>query len=191
MIVIHRLAALVLVTLLGCSLSVAPAAATVVARHTGVQVPSPGTQSGSPVATATLTQCVTTGAESEHSLTVAEQMTLVPGSTRMQTRTYLVQRRSGEAQFHMTAAPGLGSWLEAEAGVKTYKDLHEVTNLAASAVYRVVVDFRWLTPHGHVLKRMQLNTSKCVQPPPSSSSSPAALGQTPPAISPALPAGSS
>ena len=145
-------------------------------RHDGLQGV---TQPAPPIATATLTQCVTTDAEGERSLTVAAQMTLIPASSRMQTRTYLVQRRSGEAQFHMITAPGLGSWLEAEPGVKTYKDLRQVTNLSAPAVYRAVVDFRWLSAHGHVIKRLQLNTARCVQPAPPSGSTPAPPSPSP------------
>ncbi len=140
-----------------------------------VQQTVPGT--GAAVASATLTQCVTAGTESERSLTFAGQMTLIPGSSRMQMRTYLVQRRSSDAQFHMISAPGLGSWVEAQQGVKTYKDLRQVTNLAAPAVYRAVLNFRWLNAHGHVIRRMQLNTPRCVQPAaPAASSGPSSPG---------------
>ncbi|HXW59341.1 MAG TPA: hypothetical protein VEJ23_07675 [Solirubrobacteraceae bacterium] len=165
---IDRVRALALAACLPVCLWAAPAAASTVRRARAL-----ATTPAQPIATATLTQCVTTGAESERSLTVAAQMTLVAGSSRMQTRTYLVQRRSGETQFRMISAPGLGAWLEAEAGVKTYKDLRQVTNLAP-AVYRAVVDFRWLNAHSHVVKRLQLDTSKCAQPAVSATAGPSA-----------------
>jgi hypothetical protein len=164
---IDRLGALGLAACLSVCLA-APAGAQTLRRE---PVRSAATVPVQPIATATLTQCVTTGAESERSLTVAAQMTLIAGSSRMQTRTYLLQRRSSDSQFHMIGAPGLGAWLEAEAGVRTYKDLRQVTNLAP-ATYRALVDFRWLNGHGHVVKRMQLNTAKCVQPAVTSSSAP-------------------
>lgn len=174
---IDRLCALGLATCLSACLWAAPAGAGTVVHARARSLTTPP-----PIATATLTQCLTTGAESEHALTVAAQMTQIAGGSRMQTRTYLIQRRTDETRFRMISAPGLGAWLEAEPGVKTYKDLRQVTNLAP-ATYRAVVDFRWLTPHGHVVKRMQLTTSRCVQPAVSSSGAAGAYTQPAQALS--------
>jgi hypothetical protein len=119
---------------------------------------------GGSVASATLTHCVTAVSQSERSATFAGEMSVVPGGPRMQMRTDILRRRPDETHYHVVDAPGLGRWREAEAGVKTYKDLRQVTNLLAPASYRARVRFRWLNPHGHVVKRIQLHTARCVQP---------------------------
>ena len=62
------------------------------------------------------------------------------------------------------ARAGLGVWRLSDPRVKIYKYLKQVTNLSSPAVYRAVVRFRWLAPHGHVIKRAQRFTGSCVQP---------------------------
>jgi hypothetical protein len=48
--------------------------------------------------------------------------------------------------------------------VKIYKYVKQVTNLAAPAAYRAVVRFRWQGERGHVLKRVELHTPRCLEP---------------------------
>jgi hypothetical protein len=69
-----------------------------------------------------------------------------------------------ELVFHIVSAPGLGVWRIAAAGVKSYKYLKEITNLAAPASYRAVVRFRWTGPRGRTIKSMELRTTRCQQP---------------------------
>ena len=82
----------------------------------------------------------------------------------MAMRIELQQRMRGEADFHTVLAPGLGVWRCSEPGVKIYKYVKQVTNLAAPAAYRALVRFRWLGESGHVLKRAELHTPRCLQP---------------------------
>jgi hypothetical protein len=164
---VNRISHAAALALLVCLLAALPAGAQAVApvkMRTTVQG-VPGATGGTPtIASASISQCVTT--EGERSVTFVGQMTMVAAASRMQIRTYLVQRRAGEQQFHMVSAPGLGTWVEADPGVKTYRELRQVTNLAAPAAYRAVFDFRWLGAHGRVVKRQQLTTSGCWQPAP-------------------------
>jgi hypothetical protein len=115
-------------------------------------------------AAVTIEQCATSTVQAERSATFTAQMTATSATQRMGMRFELQQRMRGEAFFHTIVAPGLGTWHVSEPGVKIYKYVKQVTNLAAPAAYRVVVRFRWQGDKGHVIKRLELHTSRCVQP---------------------------
>ena len=55
-------------------------------------------------------------------------------------------------------------WRGSDPGVKAYKYLKQVTNLSAPAFYRAVVRFRWLNARGHLIRRAERHTARCVQP---------------------------
>jgi hypothetical protein len=115
-------------------------------------------------ATVTLEQCLTSPVQVERSATFTAQMTATSATQRMGMRIELQQHLRGEAGFHTILAPGFGTWHASEAGVKIYKYVKQVTNLSAPAAYRAVVRFRWQGEKGHVLKRVELHTSRCLQP---------------------------
>jgi hypothetical protein len=111
-----------------------------------------------------LEQCVTSTVQTERSATFTAQMVATPATSKMALRFELQERMRGETDFHTVIAPGLNAWQRAEPGVKIYKYVKQVTNLAAPAAYRAVVRFRWSGEKGHVLRRAELHTQKCVQP---------------------------
>jgi hypothetical protein len=115
-------------------------------------------------ATATLAQCVTSSEQTERSATFMGEMTAVPGAAKMEMRIDVLERMPKELVFHIVNAPGLGVWRAAAAGVKSYKYLKEITNLAAPASYRAVVRFRWLSSRGRLVRSMELRTPRCQQP---------------------------
>jgi hypothetical protein len=82
----------------------------------------------------------------------------------MQIKIQLQQRMRGETEYHTLAAPSLGEWHSSEPGVRIDNYVQQVTNLTAPAAYRALVQFRWLTDKGRVLKRAELHTSHCLQP---------------------------
>jgi len=127
-------------------------------------------------ASATLVQCVTTGEQTERSATFAGEMTSIPGAVRMSMRIELLERTPGETGYHPVLAPGVGVWRTADPGVKAYKHLEQVTDLAAPANYRALISFRWEGPHGRVLKRDELRTPRCVQAAPTGDPPPPAPG---------------
>jgi hypothetical protein len=138
-----------------------------------------------PIASAALQQCLTAETQDERSATFAGEITAIPGTTRMQMRIEVLERVPGESNYHTVNAPGLRVWSSSAPGVKTYKNLNMVTNLAAPAFYRAAVRFRWLGAKGKVLKIMDLRTRRCEQPapatketetPPPSTGSPATTG---------------
>lgn len=112
----------------------------------------------------TLEQCVTSTVQTERSATFTAQMVATAATQKMAMRFELQERMRGETDFHTVVAPGLGAWQRSEPGVKIYKYVKQITNLAAPAAYRAVVRFRWLGEKGRVLKRAELHTQKCVQP---------------------------
>ena len=63
-------------------------------------------------------------------------MTAVPGTAKMEMRIDVLERAPTETAFHAVTAAGLGVWRTAAPGVKTYRYLKQVTNLAAPAYYR-------------------------------------------------------
>ena len=114
--------------------------------------------------TATLEQCVTSLVQAERSATFTGEMTAVPGAARMAMRIDVEERAPGELEFHTITAAGLGVWRWADPKVKVYKYLKQVTNLSSPASYRGFVRFRWINAKGHVIKRAERLTARCVQP---------------------------
>jgi len=117
-----------------------------------------------PVVSATLEGCVTSVEQAERAATFAGEMTAIPGSAKMEMRIEVLERMPREMLFHTVTAPGLGVWRTAAPGVKSYRYLKEVTNLAAPAFYRASVRFRWLNSKGRLIKAAELRTPKCQQP---------------------------
>lgn len=140
-------------------------------------------------ATATVEQCLATGAPAERSATFIGEMTAIPGTVRMSMRIDVEERAPGEAEFHAVTESGLGVWRPSDPKVKVYKYLKQVGNLSAPASYRGLVRFRWLNAHGHAIKRAERLTTRCLQP--QSTTEPLSGGDAPagPTASTTAPAG--
>ena len=139
----------------------ASAASTVTGASSGSQVTSPA---GPGSVSATLEECVTAVAQSERAATFSGEMTAIAGTVRMSMRIDVEERVPGETSFHAVTAPGLGVWRSADPKVKVYKYLKQVTNLSSPASYRGFVQFRWIGDKGHVIKRGERMTTRCLQP---------------------------
>ena len=105
-------------------------------------------------------------------------MTALPGSAKMQMRIDVLERQPGAGAFHVINAAGLGVWRTAATGVKTYKYLKQVTNLAAPAYYRADVRFRWLNSKGKLIRAAELRTARCLQTVPAGEEG--STGESPP-----------
>jgi hypothetical protein len=92
-------------------------------------------------------------------------MVATAATQKMAMKIVLEERTRGEAEYHPVPGPGFGVWRPSEPGVKIYKYVKQVTNLAAPAVYRTTVKFRWVGDKGKVIKRAELRSSRCFQPP--------------------------
>jgi hypothetical protein len=159
--------------MLACALVVLACAQVALAQTGARDVPAT-TQTDGAAYSVALEQCATSTVQAERSATFTAQMTATSATQRMGMRIELQQRPRGEVVFHTVIAPGLGVWHSSEPGVKIYKYVKQVTNLAAPAAYRAVVRFRWLGEKGRVLKRAELHTPRCPQP-----TLPAQVKQTP------------
>lgn len=113
---------------------------------------------------ATLEQCVTSTVQSERSATFTAHMVAIDAAQRMEIKIELQQRTRGESEYRTIVAPDLGVWHGSEPGVRIDNYVQQVTNLTVPAAYRALVQFRWLNNKGHVLKRAELHTSRCLQP---------------------------
>jgi hypothetical protein len=133
-----------------------------------------------PAAAATLTECVTAPAQANRSATFSGEMSAIPGAARMEMRIDVLERAPTDAAFHVISAEGLGVWRSAAPGVKTYKYIKQVTNLAAPAYYRGAVRFRWLNAKGKLIRMQEMRTARCLQTvlseAPSSEEQPPAAG---------------
>jgi hypothetical protein len=123
-----------------------------------------GTAPASPAVSATVEQCVTASAASDRSVTFTAQMETVPGAHRMAMQIILQEHDRDEAGFHTLTAGGVGAWERSEVGVKIYKYVRQVTDLPAPAAYRAIVEYRWLSEKGHVIRTDERRTAICRQP---------------------------
>lgn len=131
---------------------------------------------------ATLSQCLPAESQEERSATFAGEMTAIAGTARMEMRIDVLERIPGETSYHAVSAPGLGVWRSSAPGVKVYRYLKQVTNLAGPAFYRAAVRFRWLNAKGHLIAATEDNTRRCEQPgAPASGSVPTPAQPSPPA----------
>jgi hypothetical protein len=157
-------------------LILAPRALSASAPDTG----SASSTTAKPTASATLEGCVTASEPEERSVTFAGEMGTIPGSAKMEMRIDVLERMPRELVFHTVTAPGLGVWRTSAPGVKTYKYLKQITNLAAPASYRAVVRFRWLNARGHTIKSLEARTPHCTQTAPPSEALKGSEEGTPP-----------
>jgi hypothetical protein len=126
-------------------------------------LPGAGT-SPAPALSATVEACVTAAAQAGRSVTFTGQMETVAGTHRMAMQIVVQEHVPGEAGFHTLTAGGLGTWERSEVGLKIYKYVRQVTDLPAPAVFRAIVQYRWLSDKGHVIRNAARRTSVCRQP---------------------------
>lgn len=127
------------------------------------QIPASGT-----LDSVSLVQCLTSAQPAERSVTFAAEMTLIPSATRMSMRIELLEHAPGDGGYRPVQAPGVGVWRTADLGVKTYRHLEQFTDLSAPASYRALISFRWLGPHGRVIRHDERQSPRCTQAAPAS-----------------------
>jgi hypothetical protein len=124
---------------------------------------APATASES-TARVSLSSCTTGLSAGERTAVYEGRMRRVSGTRRMQMRFALQWRKSGAKRWSAIKAPGLGSWVSSNPGVKSYTFTKRIENLAAPASYRVVVRFRWLDARGHTIDSDSIVARPCRQP---------------------------
>ncbi len=96
--------------------------------------------------------------------TFEARMKAVKATERMQVRFTLQVRDDGETSWRRVAATGFDTWLSSQAGVRRYSYTRTIQNLAAPAVYRTTVRFRWLDADGATLRSRRDTSGWCRQP---------------------------
>ena len=111
-----------------------------------------------------LLSCSTGLSAGERTAVYEGRMRRVSGTRKMQMRFVLQWHQTGAKRWSAVKAPGLGTWVSSNAGVKSYTFTKRIENLAAPASYRVVVRFRWLDARGHTIDSDKIVARQCRQP---------------------------
>jgi hypothetical protein len=90
------------------------------------------------------------------------RMRQVPGGDRMLMR-FTLLARTGAHGFDRVDAPGLERWRRSNSGVAAFGYRQGLRNLTENVVYRVRVDFRWLSPEGDTLLTATHRSAPCRQ----------------------------
>ncbi len=111
---------------------------------------------------AELTACVTGADAASRSATFRGSMAAVEGSSVLAMR-FDLERRSGRT-WKRVAARTLGRYERSAPGAAGFVYDKRVTRLAAPALYRATVRFRWYKPSGRLLKEVKRRSAACREP---------------------------
>src|SRR4051794_32008559 len=116
---------------------------------------------------ARLVTCETGPAAADRFAVFTGSMPALPGAVRMEMRFDLLQRHSGTLGFARVPLPKWGQWERTERrGIAGFIFTKRVEQLAAPAVYRALVHFRWSDEAGHVLRTERRQSAPCRQQDP-------------------------
>jgi hypothetical protein len=116
--------------------------------------------------TVVLDSCTTGIAPLDRSATYTASMTAEDGTKRMWMRFDLYERPPGSDGFRRVKAANFGRWERARRGVPAFTFTKRVDGLAAPAVYRVLVRYRWYEAGGRLARRASRRGPICRQPDP-------------------------
>jgi hypothetical protein len=89
-------------------------------------------------------------------------MRAVPGTARMSLRIRLLEKY-GDGDFKRVSAEGLGVWRKSRPGATAFRYKQRVRGLHQGAVYRAVVQYRWLGADGEPFLRARRRSHVCSQ----------------------------
>jgi archaellum component FlaF (FlaF/FlaG flagellin family) len=89
-------------------------------------------------------------------------MRAVPGTARMSLRIRLLEKY-GDDQFKRVSVEGLGVWRKSRAGTAVFRYKQRVRGLHQGAVYRAVVQYRWLGAGGEPFLTARRRSRVCSQ----------------------------
>ena len=116
---------------------------------------------------ARLVTCATGPAAADRYAVFTGSMPAIPGAVRMEMRFDLLQRHSGTLGYARVPLPKWGQWERTERrGIAGFIFTKRVEQLAAPAVYRAVVRFRWFDAAGHQLRSQKRVSGVCSQQDP-------------------------
>ena len=115
-------------------------------------------------ATVKTVDCTPALAPAARGATFEAKLKAVKGTAKMQVRFTLQVRADGATTWRRVSAAGFDTWLSSQPGVRRYSYSRTIENLAAPAVYRTTVRFRWLDADGDTLRTARDTSSWCRQP---------------------------
>jgi hypothetical protein len=116
---------------------------------------------------ARLVTCATGPTAADRYAVFTGSMPAIVGATRMEMRFDLLQRHSGTLGFARVPLPKWGQWERTERrGIAGFIFTKRVEQLAAPAVYRAVVRFRWFDAGGHLVRSQKRVSGLCRQQDP-------------------------
>lgn len=113
---------------------------------------------------ASLGACLTGVDATDRSASFVGSMPTIHGARRMAMRFDLYQRIPPRLTFTPVSVPGLGVWQRSDPGKPGFVFTQRVQALAAPAVYKAVVRFRWYGRGGRLLRSVRRETPVCRQP---------------------------
>jgi hypothetical protein len=114
----------------------------------------------------------------DRSVTFEGRIAAIPHAQKMQMR-FTLQARTPDAGWAKVPAAGFGTWITAPRGLGLFLYDKTVDQLLAPASYRAVVDYRWRSAAGRVIRRARVTSRSCHQPDPRPELTAAALAVQP------------
>jgi hypothetical protein len=115
-------------------------------------------------ATVKVVDCVPALDPVARTATFEARMRAARASERMQVRFSLQVREDALHGWRRVVAEGFDTWLTSLPDVRRYTYARTVVNLAAPAMYRTIVRFRWLDADDAVVKSARVTSAACRQP---------------------------
>ncbi len=115
---------------------------------------------------AELIECTHGKQAKDRRATFRGEMTQLRGSDippRMQMR-FALSERVGRGDWVGLDAPGIGVWREARPGIVRFAYRQRVVALQKGTAYRALIEFRWLSADGAVVRRESEQSPVCRQP---------------------------
>jgi hypothetical protein len=106
--------------------------------------------------------CVPWDEQAGGAVAYAARMTAVPGTKRMWLRIRLFEK-TGDGRFERVSAEGLGVWRKSRRGASVFRYEQRVRGLHRGAVYRVVVNYRWIGQDGERILSARRRSRRCSQ----------------------------
>ena len=129
---------------------------------------APGDQTGTDTLpqpeSVAVASCHPASVQTDRYATFSASMTANRRTHQMWIRFTLLERLSTDVAMHPVAAPGLGEWEKSAPGVGVFEANKSVTNLAAPASFRAVVNFRWYDARHRLVMRARRETGACTMP---------------------------
>jgi hypothetical protein len=124
--------------------------------------PVPAADAADPPAGVRVLTCETARDGKPGVVLYSAHMHAVPGTARMSLRIRLLEKY-GDGDFSRVSAKGLGVWRKSRSGATVFRYKQRVRGLRQGAIYRAVVQYRWLGSNGEPFLKARHRSQVCSQ----------------------------